>query len=178
MTSSTVSHPTLSVESSPYSRRYARAASLLQGPEEVFAFFDDYRNLARHMQGRSWRTAWMKMTVESDRYEGRAIGSHITMRTGMLGVNLSLDEVVVSRVPPTEKSWRTFEEPSLVVIGDYHITVTTRAEGAGTRLRVAIEYAPPRRHRWLGRVFGPVYAKWCVNTLIGEARGRLSPIAT
>jgi hypothetical protein len=46
--------------------------------------------------------------------------------------------------------------------------VTPQDDGA--RLRVAIDYELPSRNRWMGWLFGPTYARWCVQQMIGSTK--------
>jgi hypothetical protein len=46
-------------------------------------------------------TVGSRMDFEFDEAEGRAVGSKIGLRGRVLGVPLSVDEVVTARTPPT-----------------------------------------------------------------------------
>jgi len=85
---------------------------------------------------------------------------------------LSLDEVVTRRVPPTEKVWETVGVPRLLVVGSYRMGFRIAADGAQSRLNVFIDYdLPGGGTRWLGQLFGSLYARWCVKQMLdGTAR--------
>ena len=70
-----------------------------------------------------------------------------------------------------EKMGETLDEPKLFVIGRYHMGFDLAPEGHGTRLRVWIDYNLPSSggQRWLGRLFGRLYADWCVRKMVQSA---------
>src|SRR5262249_52798886 len=80
-------------------------------------------------------------------------------------------EVVVKRRPPAAKTWQTIGAPRMLVLAAYRMGYTLVAHGSGCRLTVFIDYALPRRGltRWLGRIGGALYARWCVNSMIDDA---------
>ena len=131
-------------------------------PERVFACADDHRQLASHMNRRSWMIGNQPMETLLDAERGQAVGSHIRMSGKFLGVRLELDEVVTERQAPHRKKWETVGVPRLIVIGPYQMGFTIDPEGTGSRLRVFIHYDLPARGAWLGRLFGGFYARWCV----------------
>jgi hypothetical protein len=92
------------------------------------------------------------------------------MRGRALGVRLFLEEAISEREPPRMKAWRTIGEPRLLVIGAYRLGFRIEPEGAGSRLRVLIEYQPPSKHPWLGALLGAAYAKWCCERMLADAR--------
>jgi hypothetical protein len=59
--------------------------------------------------------------------------------------------------------------PRLLVIDRYRMGVALRPTTGGTHLRVLIDYDLPARlwGRWLGRLFGRAYARWCVRQMLG-----------
>lgn len=136
-------------------------------PEDVFAFVDDHSRLSSHMSQSSWMMGGGRMLVEIDGLAGRAIGSHIKLSGKVFGLSLSLDEVVTRRDPPTDKVWETVGTPKLLVIGSYRMGIQISAEHQRSRLRVFIDYELPTtwRTRWLGWLFGGIYAKWCVRQM-------------
>jgi hypothetical protein len=111
--------------------------------------------------------AGSKMDYLFDANEGRAIGAKIRLRGTILGVPLSVDEVVVERVPPTRKAWETIGVPKLLVIGPYRMGFDIRPAGDTSRLRVFIDYELP--DSLLGSLFGNAYARWCTTTMVGDA---------
>ena len=135
-------------------------------PEEVFAFADDHSRFSAHMSGSSWMMLGSKMTTATDAERGQEVGSHITMTGNVLGIYLSLDEVVVERVPPWEKAWETVGVPQLLVIGGYRMGFRVLRHDRGCMLTVFIDYDMPTRLRWFGRVFGSMYARWCVRQMV------------
>lgn len=151
-------------------RREATEVEIAARPDAVFAFLDDHRQLASHMERGGWRMGGGSMTTTLDEGGGQVVGSHIRMQGRVLGVRLELDEVVSRREPPWRKEWTTVGTPRLLVVGPYTMRadLSETRDGAGTSLRVGIEYALPERQAWLGRLFGRAYARWCVRQMAGD----------
>ena len=139
--------------------------------EEVFAFVDDHSKLSSHMSRRSWMMGGGAMSIETDAMGGRAVGSKIRLSGSVLGVLLSVEEVVIERLPPHRKMWRTCGEPKLLVIGAYQMGVDVEPRGKESLLRVFIDYAYPTRGIWrlLGSLFAVSYAKWCTGRMAHDA---------
>ena len=135
----------------------------------LFANVDDHARLAGHMTGSSIMMGGSKMRFSYDENAGRAVGSKIRMAGSILGVPLGLEEVVVERVPPIRKAWETVGEPRLLAIGGYRMGFEITPQAQGSRLKVFIDWREPRPPwRWLGRLLGRTYAKWCAQSM---ARG-------
>jgi hypothetical protein len=139
----------------------------------VFAALDDHRRLSAHMESPSMAMAGASMHVELDDRQGRGIGARIAMTGRVFGIALALDEAVVEYEPPRRKVWETLGEPRLIVIGAYRMGFEVVPKGAGSRVRMWIDYADPNRGigRWLAPLFGAMYARWCLRQMIGAARG-------
>ena len=142
--------------------------------EECFAWLDDFRMLSSHMERRSGMMAGSRMTIETDERQGRAVGSEVRMAGRMLGMSLSLREVVTQRDPPLRKAWQTVDA-RLLVIGQYRLGFDLAPEGGKTRARIFIDYALPERARWLGTLFGRRYARWCVGRMAADAARHFNP---
>lgn len=140
-------------------------------PERVFAFIDDHERLSSHMSQSSWQMGGGRMKTSLDNGRGQRVGSHIRMSRSVLGLELSLDEVVTERAPPRRKAWETVGSPRLLVIGPYRMGFEVTQAGSGSTLRVFIDYAFPTAWpgRWLGRVFGGYYARWCTQSMVNDA---------
>lgn len=140
-------------------------------PERVFALIDDHERLSSHMSRPSWRMGGGHMTTVLDERRGQRVGSHIRVSGRILGLELSLNEVVTEREPPTTKVWETVGSPRLLVIGPYRMGFKVTPSGSGSLLRVFIDYAMPSSWpaRWLGRVFGGYYAHWCTQNMVNDA---------
>ena len=138
---------------------------------EVFAYLDDQTRLAAHMEERSMMMLGGRMTYEFDAAKGRAVGSVIRMGGSFLGISLSVREVVTERTPPTRKRWETRGPQRMLVIASYVMGFDTRRIGAGTGVLVFIDYQLPHSPpgRWLGLLFAPLYARWCVSRMIRDA---------
>jgi hypothetical protein len=146
---------------------------------DAFAHLDDQTRLSAHMSRRSWKMGWGRMSVDLDEQGGKAVGSHIVLRGRVLGLSLYLDEVVTERNPPRRKVWRTVGEPRLLVIGAYEMGFELSAAADGVQLRVAIGYEWPTKgvQRFLGRLFGRMYAKWCTREMVQNAQKAFSAMS-
>jgi hypothetical protein len=111
------------------------------------------------------------MQTEIDEGRGQKIGSRIRLSGRVFGVELSVEEIVTERNPPRRKVWETTGTPKLLVIGHYRMGFELSPQGNGSMLRVFIEYALPEGGpaRWLGRLFGRYYARWCTQQMVDDA---------
>ena len=110
------------------------------------------------------------MAIETDTDGGRVVGSHIRLISRMLGIPLYVECKVVERDPPRLKAWETVGEPRLLVIGPYRMSVGIDRRADGSHVTIAIDYALPAKvpSRWLGRLLGPMYARWCVRKMVSD----------
>ena len=148
------------------------STGFVQSPmDQVYAYIDDHTRLASHMGEPSWRTGWGRFETLIDEGRGQKVGSRIRLSGRVFGVELSVEEIVVERDPPRRKVWETTGAPRLLVIGQYRMGFELSACEGGSLLGVFIEYALPARApaRWLGRLFGPYYARWCTRQMVAEA---------
>lgn len=138
---------------------------------DVFALIDDHKQLASHMNQPSWQMGGGHMETILDDRRGQSVGSHIRMTARVMGLELSLDEVVTERQPPTRKVWETVGEPKLLIIGSYHMGFDVTPRGFDSVLRVFIDYALPISplQRLLSRVFSGYYARWCTRRMVDDA---------
>ena len=133
----------------------------------VFDYIDRPERLSAHMARRSWQLAGTAMTIETDAAGGRRVGSYIRLAGRMLGIPLYVEGKVVRRDVPGGKAWETVGEPRLLVIGRYRMSVNIEAGRDQSHVRIAIDYALPANApaRWIGSLFGPMYARWCVGQM-------------
>jgi hypothetical protein len=150
-------------------RHYQQTAGLSAAPSDVFDHLDNHAMLSEHMTKRSWMMGGGKMSVWTDGGGGKRAGSHIRMQGRVLGVALSLDEVVTTHEPPRRKVWETVGNPRLLVIGHYRLGFQIQPQPQGSVLTVFIDYHLPGEHAWLGRLFGGLYARWCVRQMLRSA---------
>jgi hypothetical protein len=157
--------------------RYESIALVPASSDEIFAHLDDFARLSSHMDRGSWMMAGGRMKFDFDAAHGQQVGSRIRLAGRVLGIPLSLEETVTERVPPSRKVWETNGEPRLVVIGGYRMGFELLPRPGGTQLRVFIQYALPSRapFRWLGRIFGRYYAKWCTQQMVDDAVRAFAP---
>jgi Polyketide cyclase / dehydrase and lipid transport len=144
----------------------------VQSPmDQVFAHIDDHTRLSSHMSEPSWKMGGGCMQTELDEGRGQAVGSRIRLSGRVFGVELSVEEIVVERDPPRRKVWETTGTPKLLVIGHYRMGFELSPQGIGSLLRVFIEYVLPDRApaRWLGRLLGGYYARWCTQQMVDDA---------
>ena len=111
------------------------------------------------------------MEIELDADWGKKVGSRIRLTGRVLGIELAVEEVVTEHEPPRRKVWETRGSPKLLVIDRYRMGFEISPRGHESMLRVFIEYVLPAKApaRWLGRVFGGVYARWCVTRMVDDA---------
>ena len=158
-------------------RHHEGVVAIAASPEDVFAFADDQSRLSSHMSQSSWMMGGGRMSVDFDEAKGQAVGSHIELSGRVFGIRLFLDEMVTRRDPPREKTWQTVGTPRLLVIGNYRMGFQVTPASSGSRLRVFIDYDLPTGWltRSLGRLFGDVYAKWCVAQMLSAVSRHFSP---
>lgn len=111
-----------------------------------------------------------RMETSIDGGRGQTVGSHIHLSGKAFGVKIYLDEVIARYEPPYFKEWGTVGVPRLLVIGNYRMGIETQKQGNASRLRVFIDYDLPKTTVWLGKLFGGIYARWCVEQMIKDTR--------
>lgn len=149
------------------SHHHEESSLIPASTNEVFDFIDDHSRLSSHMNKSSWMMGGSKMDTQIDEGKGQRVGSHISMKGRILGINLSLDEVITEYAPFSRKIWKTVGDPKLIVIGNYQMGFELIPESGKSKLKVFIDYdLPTGPFRFLGYLFGGVYAKWCVRQML------------
>lgn len=150
-----------------YPYTFETAVKIATLPAEIFSFLDEHRNLASHMNKRSWMMAGGSMSVKTDALQGKVVGSHLYMEGSILGIALGLDEVVTERTPPWKKAWETVGSPRLLIIGAYEMGFQIREQENVSEVTFHIRYRLPATgfFRWLGKAVGPFYARWCTRKM-------------
>lgn len=145
-------------------------------PDRLFMLLDEHARLSSHMSESSWMMGGGSMRVDTDEGGGRRRGSVIRLSGRAFGIRLEIEEVVVEHDPPRRKVWETAGSPRLLVIGHYRLGFELTPRDAASELRVFIEYELPTRglSRWLGRLFGGWYARWCTKSMVADAQRRAS----
>src|SRR3989338_7916580 len=88
--------------------RHDESTALIAAPaERVFAHVDDHTRLSSHMSRSSWRMGGGLMETVLDQGRGQTVGSHIRLSGRVLGIALSVDEMVTERTSPLRKVWET-----------------------------------------------------------------------
>lgn len=153
-------------------RHFEKSTSIQASPQEIFGYVDDHSSFSAHMSKSSWMMAGGKMDVQTDEGKGQKIGSHIKLKGQILGINLFLDEVVTEHKSPFGKVWQTVGDLSLLVIGHYKMGLDINPQNSHSKLKVYIDYELPQsfKTRWLGLLFGGMYAKWCVNQMLNGVK--------
>jgi hypothetical protein len=154
------------------------SSALVRAPiDRVFAHLDDPMLLAAHMSESSMMMMGSRMSTQVDVGAGREIGSKISMQGSMMGISLSLEEVITERHAPCKKVWETTGTPRLVVIAHYRMGFELTAKGDSSLLRVFIDYSLPTQWpgSWLGRLLGGVYARWCTRRIADDAARYFNP---
>jgi hypothetical protein len=67
----------------------------------------------------------------------------------------------------------------MLVIDSYVMGFETRLIGEGTGVRVFIDYQlpPGLPGRWLGLLFAPLYARWCVSRMVKDVTRHFGSVA-
>ena len=153
---------------------HAESAALVNARgDRVFAYLDDPKALAAHMGESSMMMLGSRMSIDADAGGGRVIGSIIRMDGRMMGIPLSLEEVITERQDPSKKVWETIGTPHLLVMAHYRMGFELSRQGDSSLVRVFIDYSLPTHApgSWLGRLLGGVYARWCTQQMAdGAAR--------
>ena len=138
--------------------------------QAAFDFLDDFRKLSAHMERPSAMMLGSRMEISTDDGGGRTVGSRVRMSGRVLGIRLSLEEVVVEREPPTRKAWDTLQA-RLVVIGPYRLGFELTPRNEKCDLRVFIDYDWPQATlaRCLAAVLAKRYARWCTERMAKDA---------
>ena len=139
--------------------------------DAVFSYLDDHTRLSVHMSNSSWMMAGSRMAINLDTSQGRTVGARIRLRGRVLGIPLFVEEIVTERNPPLRKVWDTTGRPQLLVIGPYRMGYEITPKDNASLLRVFVDYALPVGpfSRWLGRLFGHFYARWCTQRMADDA---------
>jgi hypothetical protein len=152
-------------------------ATLRTSVEAAFEHLDDFKKLSAHMERPSAMMLGSSMQIVTDHGGGRSVGSHVSMNGKVMGIPLSLEEVVVQREPPLRKAWETVDA-QLIVIGQYRLGFELEPRGDACKLRVFIDYDWPERGlgRFAARLFAPSYARWCTQQMVDDAAKRFGVI--
>ena len=138
---------------------------------QIFAYLDDPKALAAHMSESSTMMLGSRMSINVDADDGRVVGSKIRMQGRLMGIPLSLEEVITERQVPSRKVWQTIGTPNLLVMAHYRMGFDLTSSGESSMLRVFIDYSLPTTApgSWLGRLLGGVYARWCTRQMADDA---------
>ena len=147
------------------------SAAWIKAPvDRVFAYLDDPEALAAHMGESSMMMAGSRMSIDVDADGGHVIGSKIRMQGRMMGIALSLEEVITERQVPSRKVWETIGTPNLVVMAHYRMGFELTPRDDASMVRVFIDYSLPTSApgSWLGHLLGGVYARWCTKQMADD----------
>lgn len=153
--------------------KYAEASGRIEAsPAAIYEFLDDQSNLSAHMRQSSGMMLGSSMDIHMEADHTRRVGSRFGFTGRILGIPLSVEEVVTGREPPVSKTWETTAEPHLWVIGRYMMGFDLAPANGGTTLRVSIRYDLPTAGftHILGRIFGGIYAAWCTRQMVADAQ--------
>lgn len=158
-------------DKAPLRNHFETHAEVEAPPAEVFDLLGDHRRMVAHMTESSWMLAGSHLTIQMDENQGRAVGSTIALSGKILGLLLSVEEVVTEYDPPHAKAWETIGSPRLLVIGSYRMGFALSSRQAGSLLRVFIDYSLPDEGvtRLLGLLLGKSYARWCTKRMARDA---------
>lgn len=152
-----------------FSFHHETSGTLRTTVQAAFEFLDDFKNLAAHMEQPSAMMLGSQMQIVTDEGGGRAVGSRVRMSGKIMGIPLSLEEVVTEREPPTRKAWETVAA-RLVVIGQYRLGFQLEPRAGACELRVFIDYDWPQGAlRLPAAFFAKNYARWCTQRMVTDA---------
>ena len=145
--------------------------------DALFRHLDDHKRLASHMSQSSWMMAGSTMDIQLDAAKGQVEGSHILLRGRVMGISISVEEVVTEHEPPFRKVWETIGVPELLVIGNYKMGFEITPQGTSSLLHVFINYdlPEPLPLRMLGNLLGGFYARWCTESMAKDAVAYFKP---
>ncbi len=130
-----------------YAHRAQAIADVATSADVLFAYLDDQASLGSHMQKPSMMMLGGRMSYEFDEARGRAVGSVVKMRGTILGLVLSVEEVIIDRQPSRRKVWETRGPPNLLVIGGYRMGFEMSTSGAHRDCACSLTTAIQRRSR-------------------------------
>jgi hypothetical protein len=157
---------------------YSNEISIHATPQRVFAFMDEIRNTGMHMMKSSMAMMGSKLQIKQISQNGT--GLHATFRWfgTMLGFPLDFTVRVTRWEEHKEKVWETVGEARLLILSWYRMRLSLTPEGAGTKVRLGIEYAPPTNLFWkcVAFVLAPLYASWCVTSMLRDSKYTLEAL--
>lgn len=159
-----------------YSDHYQAEAMLAVDADQVLEVLDDPGRLVGHMSSRSLMMAGGKMSIDLDELGGRAPGSIMRLHGRMLGFALEVEERVTERQAPQRKVWETLGEPRLLVLTGYRMGFDICSRESSTLVSIWIDFSRPESGiwRWLGRLLGPWYARWCIDRMVADTQQRFA----
>lgn len=139
--------------------------------DQLFDYLNNPDNLSSHMSKSSLMMMGSKMKIETDEKKGQQLGSEIRLTGRILGLDLLVKESVIELERPVKKIWQTQGDQKIIVIEQYKMGFTIKPKERSSHLEVFIDYTLPRSgiNFILGRAFGHIYGKWCVQKMIQEA---------
>ena len=160
----------------PYQYHDDATALVNADAARLFEHLDDQRHLSAHMSKSSWMMFGSRMTIATDEGGGRRVGSRLTLTGMVIGIPLEVAGVVTRHEPPRYKAWETEGKPRLLVIGAYRMALEITPIDARSSVRVSIDYDLPDRgiSRWVGKLLGRWYARWCVGRMVSDAARHFS----
>ncbi len=113
-------------------------------------------------------TLGSSMSIDVDAGGGRVIGSIVRMHGRMMGIRLSLEEIITERQVPAMKVWATIGTPKLLIIANYRMGFELTRKGDSSQVRVFIHYSLPINApgSWFGSLLGAVYGRWCAQQMV------------
>ena len=148
----------------------ASSALVSARADRVFAYLDDPKALAAHMGESSLMMMGSRLSINVDADGGRVVGSQVRMQGRMMGIPLSLEEVITERQVPNRKVWETIGTPKLLIMAHYRMGFDLTPTGDASMVRVFIDYRLPTTApgSWLGYLLGGVYARWCTKQMVND----------
>lgn len=154
-----------------FTHSYTSKVDLKTDIQTAFDYLNDPMKLSAHMEKSSMMMGGSAMTTEVDSRKGQELGSVITLKGNILGIDLSVKEHIVELVPPKKKVWQTFGQQKMIIIDRYQMGFYLEELVEKTRLNVFINYTLPKKgvKKILAKLVSRAYAKWCVDQIANDA---------
>ena len=152
----------------------SRTALINASPEQVFAYVDDIRNLARHMsESPSMPMMGSKLKLEIVTPEPTGVGATYRYTGKMLGLVLDFSETVTTYVAGREKIWHTIGCPQLLILRGYKMHVLVEpVTPATSKLTIGVDYELPKAGVWwiAGWLLADAYSRWCLSGMVDGSK--------
>jgi hypothetical protein len=158
----------------------AKTVVLPASPERVFAQLDDSSKAGMHMSESSMMMMGSKLRLEQLSAQAAGPGATYRWYGKMMGLTIDFQQTITHWEPPRRKRWETIGEARIIIMRWYRMGFDLEPVENGTSVTLFIEYERPRHwfYRTLSLLFAPWYCRWCLNSMLRDARQALEPVAS